>query len=187
MAQNDTYLQSALAAAAARTSQAAVQFGITNSADREDLSQDLLVDLLAHRDQFDPAKAGVNTFTGLVSRHRMFEVVERMVKARSRMVDLNQEAAYNSVVGEANASPADPTQDWMADDRDLFADSEALHDLCIAVSHMADDQAALFEILETHQDLPSACKSSGMSNATFYRRVADLQMHLRMFGFKAAA
>jgi DNA-directed RNA polymerase specialized sigma24 family protein len=187
MAQNDPYLQAALTAAATRTGQAAVQFGITNRADREDLSQDLLVDLLSHRDQFDPAKAGVNTFTGLVSRHRTFEVVERMVKARSRMVDLDQEAANDSVVDETAPSPADPSQGWMADDRDLFADSDALHDLCIAVDHMSDDQTALFKILETHQDLPSACKASGMTSATFYRRVADLQMHLRMFGFKAAA
>lgn len=187
MAQNDTYLQSALTAAATRTGQAAVQFGITNSADREDLRQDLLVDLLAHRDQFDPSKASLNTFTGLVSRHRMFEVVERMSKWWSRIVDLDQEAANDSVVGETAAVPSDPTHEWLADDRDLFADTEALHDLCIAMDHMTDDQAALFAILETHQDLPSACRASGMSTATFYRRVTDLQMHLRMFGFKVAA
>ena len=36
-------------------------------------------------------------------------------------------------------------------------------------------------------ELPDACKVSGVSCATFYRRVADLQLHLRMFGFRSAA
>lgn len=45
----------------------------------------------------------------------------------------------------------------------------------------------MFALLEVHQSLPTACKASGVSTATFYRRVADLQMHLRMFGFKSAA
>lgn len=52
---------------------------------------------------------------------------------------------------------------------------------------MNDEQADLFQLLSAHQDLPSAAKSSGMASATFYRRVADLQMHLRMFGIRPAA
>jgi len=74
-----------------------------------------------------------------------------------------------------------------ADDRDLFADSMALRDLETAVAFMNNDQIALFDVLKATEDLPSACKSSGMSSATFYRRVQDLQMHLRMFGFRSAA
>jgi hypothetical protein len=74
-----------------------------------------------------------------------------------------------------------------ADDRDLFADSMALRDLETAVAFMSDDQTALFDILKANDDLPSACKASCMSSATFYRRVQDLQMHLRMFGFRSAA
>ena len=37
------------------------------------------------------------------------------------------------------------------------------------------------------QDLPGASKASGVSRATFYRRVIELQMHLRMFGFRSAS
>ena len=74
-----------------------------------------------------------------------------------------------------------------ADDRDLFADSMALRDLETALACMNDDQATLFSLLETHQDLATACKAAGVSSATFYRRVHDLQMHLRMFGFRSAA
>ena len=52
---------------------------------------------------------------------------------------------------------------------------------------MTMEQRDLLELLRVHLDLPSAVIASGMTSATFYRRVADLQMHLRMFGFRTAA
>jgi hypothetical protein len=52
---------------------------------------------------------------------------------------------------------------------------------------MSEEQAELLDLLASHQDLPTASKACGMSTATFYRRVAELQMHLRMFGIRTAA
>jgi hypothetical protein len=52
---------------------------------------------------------------------------------------------------------------------------------------MSEEQVELFSLLASHQDLPMASKACGMSTATFYRRVAELQMHLRMFGIRTAA
>jgi hypothetical protein len=52
---------------------------------------------------------------------------------------------------------------------------------------MNDEQAEFFDFLASHQDLPAASKASGMSTATFYRRVDELRMHLRMFGIRPAA
>jgi len=52
---------------------------------------------------------------------------------------------------------------------------------------MSDEQRSLFDLLAAHQDVPAAAKASGMSSATFYRRVDDLRMHLRMFGIRPAA
>ena len=63
----------------------------------------------------------------------------------------------------------------------------AARDLDQALSRMDDEQRALFTLLVEHQDVPSACEVSSVSSATFYRRVTDLQMHLRMFGIKVAA
>ncbi len=74
-----------------------------------------------------------------------------------------------------------------AEDRDFFEDSNTLHDVEAALAYMDGEQLALFDLLQAHQDLPGACRASGLSSATFYRRVADLQMHLRMFGFRSAA
>ena len=74
-----------------------------------------------------------------------------------------------------------------ADDSDLFSDTDALRDLETALAYVNDEQVELFQLLSAHQDLPSACKASGISTATFYRRVSELQLHLRMFGFRTAA
>ena len=73
------------------------------------------------------------------------------------------------------------------DDSDLFSDSNAHHDVVTALAYMSDEQRGLFDLLAAHQDVPAAAKASGMSSATFYRRVDDLRMHLRMFGIRPAA
>ena len=62
-----------------------------------------------------------------------------------------------------------------------------LRDLEKAKAFMSDNQLTLFDLLEAYQDLPSARAACGTSTATFYRRVAELQMHLRMFGIRSAA
>jgi hypothetical protein len=67
-----------------------------------------------------------------------------------------------------------------------FDELHVARDLDHALSRMDDEQRALFWGCSEHQDMPSACKASGVSSATFYRRLADLKMHLRMFGIKAA-
>ena len=78
------YLLSALSAAATRTYRLAARFGLS-SAEREDLQQDLILDLLEHESQFDPAKASANTFTGMVSHHRAVELLDRLIKDRTRL------------------------------------------------------------------------------------------------------
>jgi len=82
--QPSAYLQSALNAAAAHTYRLAARFGLS-SAEREDLQQDLILDLLEREHAFDPEKASANTFTGLVSRHRAVELLDRLIKDRMRL------------------------------------------------------------------------------------------------------
>ncbi len=192
MEYNNAYIKSALDAAATRTHRMAARIGFS-TADREDLYQDLMVDLLEHQHKFDPSKGSAGTFTGMVSRHRAIELLDRMSKDRIRLsfighhdVDGDDESLDDNIAELVEDDEQNVVPMW-ADDRDLFSDSDALHDLEAALAHMSDDQAGMFALLETHDDLPSACRASGVSTATFYRRVADLQMHLRMFGFRTAA
>ncbi len=46
------------------------------------------------------------------------------------------------------------------------------------------EQSVLLDLLFEHSDIAGACAASGLTNASFYRRVHDLRMHLRMFGLR---
>jgi len=181
------YFAAARNAAATRTYRMATRFGLP-TADREDFQQELMLDMLERAGQFDPAKGSAGTFTGLVSEHRATELLDRLMKDRRRLCfGSGAPAANDSEFHERDDNGGDNVVPMWADDRDLFADSMALRDLETALTYMNGEQVALFDLLESHQELSAACKASGMSSATFYRRVHDLQMHLRMFGFRSAA
>ena len=185
---NQTYLSAALAAAATRTYRAAARLGLARE-EREDLQQELLLDLIERAPGFDPERASANTYTGVVSEHRTGELLAARTKDRARLCFFSgmREASNDEYADGSNQDYADNLVPMWAEDYDLFSDSAALFDLQKAIAFMTDEQAALFHLLESHQDLPDACKASGVSSATFYRRVEQLQMHLRMFGFRSAA
>jgi RNA polymerase sigma-70 factor (ECF subfamily) len=185
---DQTYLDAALAAAATRTYRLAARLGLP-SADREDMQQELLLDLLERAPGFDPQRACANTYTGVVSQHRAVEVLDALMKDRSRMCFFSggSEAANDAQMGEPDQYLDDNVVPMWADETDLIADHMALLDLDKARKYMNDEQLEFFDLLDAHLDLSTACKASGVSSATFYRRVNEMQMHLRMFGFRLAA
>jgi len=207
-AANDPYYRAAINAAKTRTYRAAVSAQLSTS-EREDLYQEILLDLLERETQFNPQKGGPGTFTGFVSEHRTAEFLrarktdrERLTFASGEYVDtlevVNMSRACQAMdqmqdaANEDEAEPVGPSDthdrpQWFDGDDDLFSNSNTLHDLGTALAHMSEEQAELFDLLATHQDLPTVAKLCGVSSATFYRRIADLQMHLRMFGIRTAA
>lgn len=185
---DQSYLDAALAAAATRTYRLAARLGLP-SADREDIEQELLLDLLERAPGFDPQRACANTYTGVVSKHRAVEVLDALMKDRARMCFFSggSEAANDPQMGESEQFIEDNVVPMWADDTDLIGVHMALLDMDKAREYMNDEQLKFFDLLDAHLDLSSACKASGVSSATFYRRVDEMQMHLRMFGFRLAA
>ena len=181
---NPQYLNAARNAAAAR----AFQFGFKyhlSAADREDIEQEILLALLERAAKFDPARGAVGTYTGVVSESCARDSLDRLMKDRGRLIFCDGlRVAAND---EEPAGFQDSVVPMWSEPRDEHAQSMALMDFETASAVMTKDQFALFEILGEHNDLPDACTASGISTATFYRRVRDLKMHLRMFGFRAAA
>lgn len=184
---NAPYLQSALAAAHAHSKRMAVRHGLSDE-DRDDMRQEALLELLEAADKFDPQRASTNTFTGVVAKNRSLEVLDAMVKQRIRSVSLDAPAANEEQMldpcGEGSEHRLEAANDAFFD---LFDDVAALHDLEVAMAMMNDEQLDLYELLQAHMDVPEAARASDLSTATFYRRLGELKMHLRMFGFKAAA
>lgn len=184
---NAPYLQSALAAAHAHSKRMAVRHGLSDE-DRDDIRQEALLELLEAADKFDAQRASLNTFTGVVAKNRSLEVLDAMVKQRMRNVVLDAPAANDEQMCGLHCEREEHRFDAANDAFfDLFDDVAALHDLEVAMAMMNDEQLDLYELLQAHMDVPEAARASDLSSATFYRRLGDLKMHLRMFGFKAAA
>ena len=207
-AANDPFYCAAVGAAKTRAYRAAVTAGLTSS-EREDLYQEILLDIYERKGQFDPARGAPGTFTGLVSTHRTADFLnarkadkQKLVFAEPEYVDTLEVVAIDRAIhGYCPSQPSANDEDgrhidsdhpqelfsnWDGDD-DLFSNSSTQHDLLTALAYMSDEQRSLFDLLAAHQDVPAAAKASGMSSATFYRRVDDLRMHLRMFGIRPAA
>ena len=181
------YLESALIAARVHVAQAAARYGLS-AAEREDMEQELLLELVKRHPRYDATRGAAGTFTGMVSKNRIGELVHDLISYRMLFGDAPlAEAANDPQAMDGLEDLVDQAQCHGNQDLDLFTEGMALHDLRVAISHMDSDQSALFDLLCKHADLPAACGESGMSSATFYRRVADIQMHLRMFGIRAAA
>jgi RNA polymerase sigma factor (sigma-70 family) len=181
-----TFTNIAMKAAQYRAFVSAKSVGMT-PADREDLQQDLLVDMVAHADKYDAGKASLGTFAALVAKNHASDYLRSYKKDRARLrfssglTARDEPEAANDV-----ASLFDAAESVWSDAPDYYAECDTYRDLQTAIAYMSDDQKSLFDLLEESGDLPTACKAYGTSPATFYRRVNDLQMHLRMFGLKAA-
>jgi DNA-directed RNA polymerase specialized sigma24 family protein len=204
--ENEPFIIATLHAAAARSRRAGVTAGLTE-AERDDLFQEIVLDILERREGFNPEKGAPGTFTGIVSAHRTADFMSNRKQDRWRFVlaagtEIESLVSLaGALVSQFTAVDLDAANDELINDDDgyvgqrpLWQEPEdharvcgAASDLQAALSAMSDEQRSLYELLALHQDLPAAAKVSGMSSATFYRRVADLEMHLRMFGFKTAA
>ena len=184
------YLASALTAAAVRTASLRRSFYLSKS-QAQDVQQTLILELLKRESAFDKTKGSVNTFTGAVSANIAADIANGLSRERHFLEfipqcrDADNDPDYFGPVGGKN--PVENVVPLWADDRDLFEDSETLHDIQAALACMSQDQQDLFNLIDRHHDLPSAAKAAGVSTATFYRRVDDLRMHLRMFGIRPAA
>ncbi len=179
------YITSATNAAAVRTASLRKAFRLS-VAQTEDVQQTLVLELLERAKAFDQKKGKTNTFTGAVSANIAADIANKLSRD-SWFIQYRpdyQEAANESEMYPALKGIFEAPEFLEEVDQDLISISNTMHDMQVALAHMSKDQRSLFDLLATHQDVPAAAKAASMSSATFYRRLADLQMHLRMFGIR---
>lgn len=184
----NSYHAAAQSAARANAWQVARKIGLSQE-DREDVEQDILLELLERQGRYDEARSQPGTFAGVVSHHRAAELTQAIVRDRQHLIYGRRDEAANEADSDwlDSLAVAEDVVPLWGETRNYYDDIHAARDLEYAMAMMDDEQYRLFALLAEHQDVPAACKSSGLSTATFYRRVEDLQLHLCMFGIKAAA
>lgn len=183
------YLNAATRAAAANAWRMTHKIGLS-AEEREDVEQEILLDLLERQPRYDASRGKPGTFTGRVSHHRAAELTSAIVDDRQHLYfgSRGEDAANESESDYLDAlADLDSVVPLWGETTNGVEEIHVLRDLDSAVSLMDDEQRALWALLTEHRDLSVACKASGLTKPTFYRRVANLQMHLRMFGLKAAA
>jgi len=207
-AANDAFCEAAVSAAKTRAYRAALTAGLA-PAEREDLYQEILCDIYRRKKQFDPSRGAPGTFTGTVSAHCTTDFLnarkadrQRLVFSEPEYVDTlevvaidraiqdfapTQNAANDETGGSSYSMLPDEMTWFWGENMDLLSDAETRHDVMAALAYMSGDQRCLMDLLAKHRDLAEAAKASGVPSATFYRRIADLRMHLRMFGIRPAA
>jgi hypothetical protein len=103
------------------------------------------------------------------------------------MIGASNDSEMGSFETESSDNLIDKVKFNNDTDHDLFNDGMVMHDIKAAIAFMNGEQSALLDLLIKYSDIANACAASGLSSATFYRRVNDLRMHLRMFGIRPAA
>ena len=151
-------------------------------ADRDDLEQEMIFDLLRRLPQFDPARAQRNTFIARVVEHCAATLVER-VAAPCRgggmtFVSFEERMAMGQDGSDINPGPDLP----LASSVPHPASSINLAiDLNAAVDQLPEELRRFCEILGS--DSPSdARRKAGMSRATFFRRLAEVRSRFQKAG-----
>jgi hypothetical protein len=163
--------------------------------DREDVEQEMVLDLLARLGAFDPARGSLEAFATVCFRHHGYRLVQRAQRDRRRQ----HLTGFDEVVGGHGRASGDETLTlaevlpeaaglgacW-GQPGDAVADLERRLDLDRAASVIAPRDRPLCAALSA--DVPSAAiAAAGASRATAYRRIAEMRLRLLAAGIAAAA
>lgn len=157
------------------------------SSDVADLRQDLLLDLISRLPAFDPERGSLGAFAGTVTTHRSVGIAHRIRRDRR-------------LFGAVPVSIDDPERSALrhtiADDGSLSSLYGGWHDARTNVE-LARDVARAIEVLPSplrdlcallQSETPTgARRKSGLSHATFYRRLREIRLRLLVEGVQVPA
>lgn len=171
---DDHHTQAAISAARRQAARWA-RCGRRSRADREDLSQDILLAIVERAPHFDPGQGSWDAFVGLLARH----VVSDRLRADGRPAQVTM-VALDVEEFDAAMPLASVTQVEAADDVDAIARRLDLEAALGDLPPLPREILAL--LLIHHGDVAAARRASGRSCSAFYRAVDELRLWLRAAG-----
>lgn len=157
--------------------------------EREDLRQDLLIDLISRIKGFDPARGSLGAFAGKVIAHRATRLMGRLRREREAFPAVSLDdplpgyegTTLGDTIAESDGYPA-----MMGQPSDGFAAIERRLDLDRALGYLRRSDLSLCAML-VHQT-PTELSEDGLrSRATLYRQLRDLRLRLMAGGLSEAA
>jgi RNA polymerase sigma-70 factor (ECF subfamily) len=156
--------------------------------DREDLGQDLLVDLLRRLPAHDTARGSIGAFANIVLRNQSSRIAIRHHRQRraqgGTVISLDAPISGCTEPLGCMLAEADGLAAWHGQDRSAVDDAETRHDLARALGDLPDDMRGLCAALGTCA-VPEIVSRTGISRSALYRHIARLRLDLAMRGFGA--
>lgn len=160
--------------------------------DREDLQQDMLVDLLKRMPAFDGDRGTLDAFVTVCCRHHAMRRAERLSRDRAR----RHSASFDDQVGRDDGCGARLTlgevlpenvglSAWWGQPTDAIAAAERRLDLERAASCIDQHDHPLCRMLSA-EPMHVAIRGATVSRATIYRRVAEMRLNLLAAGIASA-
>lgn len=156
--------------------------------DREDLGQDLLVDLLRRLSAYDPSRGSIGAFAGLILRNQSSRIAIRHHQARraqcGTLLSLDAPIAGGTEPLGCLLAEADGLAAWHGQDLSATEDADLRHDLARALGDLPEDARTLCAALGSCA-IAEIVGRTGTSRSALYRHIAQLRLDLAMRGFGA--
>ncbi|WP_431304011.1 sigma factor [Sediminicoccus sp. BL-A-41-H5] len=163
--------------------------------DREDVEQEMVLDLLARLSSFDPERGSLEAFATVCFRHRGYRLAQQAQRDRQRQ----HLTAFDEVDAGSSDAGGDETLTlaeilpeaaglgaWWGQPTDAVAALERRIDLDRAAPVIDPRDRSL--CAELSAIAPSAAiAAAGTSRATAYRRIAEMRLRLFAAGIATAA
>ena len=157
--------------------------------DREDLGQDLLVDLLRRLPAYDPSRGGIGAFAGLILRNQSSRIAIRHHQQRraqgGTILSLEVPLAGETDPVGAMLTEADGLAAWHGQDRTALNQCDDRHALETALSQLAAEDRRLCAAL-SHRPVAALPAEGFGSRSALYRRLANLRHVLTAHGLGPA-
>ena len=156
--------------------------------EREDLGQDLLVDLLRRLPGFDSRRGSIGAFANIVLRNQSSRIAIRHHRQRRMQggTVLSLDAPVSGATEPLGCllAEADGLAAWHGQDRSAKDDADTLHDLARVLGGLPEETRGLCATLGTCA-VAEIVERTGTSRSALYRHIARLRLDLAMRGFGA--
>lgn len=155
-------------------------------ADLDDVRQDILLDVLSRVSAFDPQRGTLGAFAGTIARHRATRIANRVRRERS-LFGFNHRSLDDprfEMLGEAISS-SDGLAGLHGAVDEPHQRVEITQDVRRAAASLPRRLRPLCRLLQ-HTTPSSAQRTSGLSRATFYRRLREIRLLFLVEGLEGS-